>query len=114
MKWHKAFSTGNSKIAHRVAQYLRDYNWYVDIHNGRLEYTEVQDADGDDYSWSYDESESPQWNVNAFLNDMPVGIYMRNDLAALFQSSMSVGEYTKLPLPKDIPADATAPASHIP
>jgi hypothetical protein len=102
MKWHLAFEPGNHVIANKVAKLLQSHGWYVDIHNGCIQYVEAQDAEGEDYAWTREESHSLEENVSEFVDCLPFTNRMNQHLKLMFETSLSVGKFTKLPLPKDI------------
>lgn len=105
MKWHLAFEPGNHVIANQVARLLQSYGWYVDIHNGCIQYVEATDSEGDDYCWSREHDYSLEENVSEFVDGLPFTNRMNQHLKTLYETSVSVGKFTKLPLPKDIPSN---------
>lgn len=109
MQWHKAFQLNNAVIASKVARELRTTcGFEVTIFDGH-----IQKIIYEGRVWVWSPLHSVAEMADQICNALQVGDWWKDRLDNMFPEILTIGKYTKLPLPRDIvkppPAAASSP-----
>ena len=109
MQWHRAFIPNNAVIANNVARFLRsDVGFEVTVAQGH-----INEVRWGQKTWQWSPGHSIEEMVHQICTALVLDRWWQECLDSRFPEILTIGKYTKLPLPKDIvnppPAAASSP-----
>lgn len=109
MQWHRAFIPNNAVIANNVARFLRsDIGFEVSVSQGH-----IYEIRWGQKTWRWNSGYSIEEMVGQICTALVVDSWWRDCLDSRFPELLTIGKYTKLPLPKDIVKPPPAAASSL-
>ena len=109
MQWHKAFQLNNAVIASKVARELRSScGFEVTIFDGHIHKITCNGS-----TWVWNPRYSVAEMADQICDVLQVTRWWRDHLDHLFPEILTIGKYTKLPLPRDIVKPPPAAASSL-